>query len=140
MSLSESVERLLDLSDRECPESWIPTEEDALLIGEFVRLEQGQTVRGPAWIMILRTEDGCERSVWLLHTVLRNELARQRPRRGEVVLIRYDGRKANSAGQPYEAYQVLVDRQQPVPSWDAVAAAGAGGAEPADGVEAGAPF
>jgi len=119
----------------------MPSAAGDTIVGEFIRLERGMTVRGPAWIVVLKTEDGHERSAWLLHTVLRNELARQRPEPGELVLIRYEGKKEGSAGQAYEGYRVLVDRDQAVPDWDAVAATsgdGAGDAS-ADG-EGGAAF
>jgi hypothetical protein len=117
----EGTARLAAQADQELPESWIPSTEEPTIVGTFIRLEQGPTVRSLAWIAVLKTEDGRERSVWLLHTVLRNELARQRPEPGELVLIKYEGKKESSAGQPYESYRVLVDREQSVPDWDAVA-------------------
>jgi hypothetical protein len=120
VTTQEAAARLTTLADQDFPESWIPSAEESMIVGEFVRLEQGPTVRGPAWIVVLKTEDGRERSVWLLHTVLRNELARQRPEPGELVLVKYEGKKESSAGQPYEAYRVLVDRDRAAPDWDAV--------------------
>ena len=102
MTNHEGTARLAAQADQELPESWIPSTEEPTIVGTFIRLEQGPTVRGLAWIVVLKTEDGRERSVWLLHTVLRNELARQRPQAGELVLIKYEGKKESSAGQPYE--------------------------------------
>jgi hypothetical protein len=122
MSLEEKVKRLAELESG-FPESWIPSPDGDTLVGEFVRIEQGATVRGPAWVAVFRTEDKVERSVWLLHTVLRNELVRQRPRPGELVVIRYEGTKLTRAGQLYHAYRVLVDREELPPDWDAVAGA-----------------
>jgi hypothetical protein len=137
--LPQRADRLAELAERRPPESWIPTAEGDSIVGEFVRLDEGPTVRGQAHIMVIKTEDGLERSVWLLHTVLRNELARQRPQPGELVLIKYVGKKENTAGQHYGAYRVVVDREQRVPDWDAVT-----GTEAADPEEAphedGAPF
>jgi hypothetical protein len=133
--VSERAEHLARLAEQELPEAWKPSEAGDTIVGEFIRLEQGMTVRGPAWIVVLKTEDGRERCVWLLHTVLRKEVARQRPEPGELVLIKYEGKKESSAGQAYEGYRVLVDRDEVVADWDAVAAAsGDGPADlPADG-------
>jgi hypothetical protein len=139
--LEERAQELTRLAEQELPEAWMPSAAGETIVGEFIRLERGMTVRGPAWIVVIKTEDGRERSAWLLHTVLRNEVARQRPEPGELMLIKYEGKKESSAGQPYEAYRVLVDRDQAVPDWDAVAATsrdGAGGT-PAEG-EDGVPF
>jgi hypothetical protein len=126
----ERARQLARLAEEELPEAWIPSAAGDTIVGEFVRLEQGPTVRGPAWIAVLKTEDG-ERSVWLLHVVLRNELARRRPESGELVLIKYLGKKESSAGQPYEGYRVLVDREQSVADWDAVAGTSQEGADDA---------
>jgi hypothetical protein len=139
--VSERAQQLARRAEQELPEAWMPSAAGDAIVGEVVRLEQGMTVRGPAWIVVLKTEDGRERSVWLLHTVLRNELARQRPEPGELVLIKYEGKKESTAGQAYEAYRVLVDRDQAVPDWDAVAGATRDGADdaPVEG-EGGVPF
>jgi hypothetical protein len=117
----ERVAKLARLAEQQLPEAWIPATIGDTIVGLFVRLEQGSTVRGPAWIAILKTEDGKERSVWLLHTVLRNALARLQPETHELVLIKYEGTKESNAGQKYEAYRVLVDREQPVPEWELLA-------------------
>jgi hypothetical protein len=139
--VSDGAQRLARRAEQELPEAWMPSAAGDTIVGEVVRLEQGMTVRGPAWIVVLKTEDGRERSVWLLHTVLRNELARQRPEPGELVLIKYEGKKEGGAGQPYEGYRVLIDRDQAIPDWDAVAGGGRDGADDAP-VEAdgGVPF
>jgi hypothetical protein len=85
MTALQATARLAALAEQDLPEPWIPSSDDPMIIGEFIRLEQGPTVHGPAWIVVLKTEDGKERSVWLLHTVLRNEFARHRPQPGEYV-------------------------------------------------------
>jgi hypothetical protein len=122
MTALEAIARLAALAQRDLPETWIPSSDDPMIIGEFLRIEQGPTVHGPAWIVVLKTDDGRERSVWLLHTVLRHEFARHRPRRGEYVLIKHEGTKQGATGQSYEAYRVIVDREQSPSDWDAVTA------------------
>src|SRR5262245_51458166 len=108
--LPERAAELRAAAEYGYPEAWIPSQDDPELVGEFVRLEHGQTAHGPAWIAILRAADGQERSLWLLHTVLRNEFTRQRPQQGELVVVRYLGPKQGAQGQAYESYRVVVDR------------------------------
>src|SRR5262245_35586478 len=57
-SLQDRAARLAELAAQEFPESWIPSAEGDLIVGEFVRLDQGPTTRGPASIVVLRTENG----------------------------------------------------------------------------------
>jgi hypothetical protein len=49
-------------------------------------------------------------SVWLFNTTLFNEFKRARPRPGEVVLVRYEGKVERQAAQPYHLWKVVVDR------------------------------
>jgi hypothetical protein len=108
---------------REYPESWIPTEEDPVIAGEFLRLEHGHTAYGAQDIVVVRTEDGRERSVWLLHEVLKNQLVRIAPKPGELLCIRWKGKRTSGGGNEYDDYRVDVDRQGEGPDWSAVAGA-----------------
>jgi hypothetical protein len=111
---------LTDRLDRRHAESWIPGAPGEALEGEFVRLDRGQTEYGAAAIAVIRTDDGSERAVWLLHAVLKSELARVRPKPGERLAIRFDGRKKSAKGHSYAAYSVAVDREDSPPSWDEI--------------------
>lgn len=111
-------ERLSAQADREFPESWIPKEAGERIVGEFLRLDRGTTARGPAHIVVLRTPEGVERGVWLLHVVLRNEFRRLQPKPGELVLVKYEGTRQKADGDAYHAYKVAVDREAQPAAWD----------------------
>lgn len=111
---------IAEQAEKNLPESWIFSEHGALIVGEFVRLEEGHTAFGDAKILVLKTEDGRERSVWLLHSVLKRELARKRPEIGELVAIRHTGKKTSEAGTTYESYNVVVGGDSEAPDWDSL--------------------
>src|SRR5688500_1518287 len=89
IAMSEWAEREAALRarlDEPMPESWVPQPGEEI-VGVFRRLEKGTTAYGEAWICVLESTRALGRlaSVWLLHTSLRNELARLRPQPGELV-------------------------------------------------------
>lgn len=118
----DPYQRLEEEADRETPESWVPEQAGEQIAGELVRYERGTTAYGERIIAVLRTRQGRERSVWLLHAVLRGEFARLRPRPGERLLVRYLGRKKSDNGTEYAAYKLVVDRENRAtePDWDAL--------------------
>lgn len=72
------------------------------IFGRFLRLEQGNTDRGPCFIAVIEKTDSegnetgeGERNIWLFHTVLRDRLSRLRPRPGQLIAIRKDGKQAS---------------------------------------------
>jgi hypothetical protein len=120
------VERLRERASREFPKAWVPEQPGEELAGELDRYESGTTAYGEQTIAVLRTLDGAERAVWLIHAVLRDEFAKLQPRPGELVLIRYLGkREPAGGGSAYVSYRLEVDRPDAVPDWAAV------GGEPA---------
>jgi hypothetical protein len=56
----------------------------------------------------------------LLHRVLIDELRRARPKPGELVLVKWLGKKTSASGQEYVAYRVLVDREDQGVDWAAL--------------------
>jgi hypothetical protein len=111
---------LRERAERDFPESWLPKEHGPTLVGRFKRLEEGHTAYGPCKIVVLETEAGTERSVWLLHRVLLLQFTRVRPRPGQLVAVHHQGRKTNASGTPYESYRVVVQRDASEPDWDAL--------------------
>jgi hypothetical protein len=99
---------------------------------EALRMEPGDVVAGvleryatgrttyqdEAHIAVLSLEDGSQRALWLLDTVLLDEWRKQRPRPGDLVAVAYFGKKAPAGGgDPYNAYRLVVDRgDQPPPA------------------------
>jgi len=120
MTIARDYDELAAQAERDYPESWIPSQHGPTIVGEFVRLESGHTAFGDSKIVILKGRDDVERSIWLLHSVLRNEFARQRPKAGELVAVRHLGRKQGAGGNDYEAYRVVVKRDASEPDWDAL--------------------
>jgi hypothetical protein len=118
--MSDSYQRLIDQVEQDPPKAWIPTDEEPLLVGTFVRLDRGTTAYGPTFIAVLRSEDDVEHAVWLIHAVLRNELKRLRPQPGELVAIRYLGKRRSANGHPYASYRVAVDRESSPIDWAAL--------------------
>ncbi|CAN5743296.1 hypothetical protein BH18ACT15_BH18ACT15_11870 [soil metagenome] len=128
-SVAPSRDRFADLEKavaESFPESWIPEHDGDTIVGTFVRLDSGTTRYGQSPIVILDTAQG-ERSVWLIHVVLRNEFKRQQPKAGEPVAVRYLGKKQGAEGQSYAAYRVKVQRDHD--DWDALASEDDGAAD-----------
>ena len=108
-----------DTIDQEFPAAWRPDQKDSgdpnPIIGEFVEMQTANTDYGATYVMVLRLEDGSEKAVWLLHTVLKNELARVKPKPGETVGIKYLGKQKTAEGSKFDSYigyRVKVDRPQ----------------------------
>ena len=118
--MSDRVDRLRERLEAGNPESWQPSMAGDEIIGTFVRVSVGHTAFGPSPIVVLTDEDGVEKSVWLLHTVLRNQMNRLRPALGELVGIRYLGkREPVGGGSEYDDYRVVVDRDSlGIVNWD----------------------
>lgn len=108
---ADPFRRELEDFDGEYSESWIPKPGD-VLVGELLRYTTGTTEYGQCPIAVIRDEDGGEeRSVWLLHAVLRREFQEQRPRPGERLGIK---RLPDDRKRRYKRYALRVDRDEPV--------------------------
>lgn len=134
--LQQRVAALRERASTSFPEAWIASDQECEFVGYFRRLEgPAQTKNGPVYVAIFaEAQTGVERSVWLVHTALRNELARQKPRHDELVLIRYEGIvEPHAGGRAYAGYRVVVDREATPGDWAALGqdAAAAGAADPA---------
>jgi hypothetical protein len=105
-----------DTIDAKFPTAWRPDQDEAdTIIGTFVEMQSTITDYGQTFIMVLELADGSHKAVWLLHTVLKNELARAHPKPGERVGIKYLGEQKTQPGSKYKSfigYRVKVDRPQ----------------------------
>jgi hypothetical protein len=124
--MSERADLLRERARADFPEAWIPEREGDEFVGVFRRLDRGHTSYGPCAIAVFAEDGtGADRAVWLIHTVLRNELRRVRPEPGELVCIRYLGKRQPVGGGPaYDSYRVVVDREGGGLSWDDLEEAG----------------
>ena len=104
------------------PEPWKPKPGD-VLVGKVVSITEGEAGYGPYPLLEVEADDGAVRSVHAFHTVLKNELARLRPRPGERLGILYKGKIGDNR---YESYRVAVERDDEFEGrndvdWDRVA-------------------
>jgi hypothetical protein len=112
------------IADRlgEFPEAWRP-EPGEKLVGVVVELGDRDGGFGDYPVVAVLGEDGEEYAVHAFHTVLRNEVAKQRPAVGDRIGIAYHGK---DAAKGYEKYRVIVEKanpaEKPQPDWDRHAA------------------
>lgn len=123
--LSDLQQRAAALAERASgprPESWRPDKPELRhpnpLVGTLAGIVEGpDRGYGPTHIAELVDVDGRRWAVWLLGHVLRVEFLERAsaPQPGELVAIRYEGRRQRQfarIGEPsqYESYRVVVDR------------------------------
>jgi hypothetical protein len=119
-NVNDSTDKQRSIADRvdSFPEPWKPKAGDKL-VGEISELDERTSEYGTYPIVVVLTSDGSERAFHAFHTVAKNELARQRPRVGDTIAVKYFGKDAEAG---YERYRVLVEHATPMegtePSWD----------------------
>lgn len=119
----------MDLEDRidSFPEPWKPDAGDKL-VGQVVEIGERASDYGDGSypIVTVLTEAGKEFSFHGFHTVAKNELARQRPRVGDRLAVKYFGKDEERG---YERYRVIVEHAEPAQNepvdWDTIEAASA---------------
>lgn len=108
MSLEERLESGL-------PSAWRPDQEDdATIIGEVVEIQVGTSDYGSYPLLVIRKDDGEEKAIHGFHTVLQNELVRQKPQVGERIGIKYLGEVPTKPGSKFKSftgYRVKVERE-----------------------------
>lgn len=101
------------------PTGWRPAVGDTL-IGTVTEVSTRESEFGGAYpLVVVATEDGDEVAIHGFHAVLKNELARLRPKEGDKMGVKYHG-KDDKGG--YERYRVIIERAEPdewsAPDWD----------------------
>src|SRR5438477_4843020 len=89
---------------------WRPQPDD-VLIGIVVHRSEYEGDWGPYPVVTVEDKDGTEWIVPCWRAVLRNEINRQNPKRGDRIGIKYQG-KDEQAG--YERYKVIVEHRSPL--------------------------
>lgn len=113
-----SLRKQLEQDNGDYPPSII-LKPDEILAGRLVRYSNATTKYGDCVIAIIENEiDGEAVSLWLTHTVLRNEFARQKPKPGEYLACKYFGTDARAG---YHRWKVLVDREDALPDFEGAA-------------------
>jgi len=104
--------------------AWRPDQEDpSVLIGTVVDIQQGTSEYEPYPLLVVEQDDGTEKAVHGFHTVLKNELIRQRPQIGERIGIKYLGEQATKPGSKFKSfigYRVKIDRASSEFDWSKV--------------------
>jgi hypothetical protein len=118
------MENSRSLADRvdSNPTGWRPDPGDKI-VGTIVDIDERESNYGSGVypVVVVADDDGNEVAVHAFHTVLKKEIARQRPTVGDQIAIKYHGIRE---GQNYEFYRVVVVHSDPVakaePDWDAI--------------------
>src|SRR5687767_466240 len=98
MSLEDRLESGL-------PSAWRPDQEDPdLIIGEVVDIQVGTSDYDPYPLIVIKQDDGEEKAIHGFHTVLKNELLRQKPQIGERIGIKYLGEQATKPGSKFKSF------------------------------------
>jgi hypothetical protein len=109
----------LSLEDRlaePLAEAWRPAPGESL-IGRVVAVDQRiSSYDGVSLypVVTVRREDGTTAAFHGYHAVAKAELAKQAPRVGERIGIKYIGKRP---GKQYEHYRIVVDRDGPAIDW-----------------------
>jgi hypothetical protein len=104
--------------------AWRPDQEDPdVIIGEVTEISFASSDYEPYPLIVIRQEDGTEKAVHAFHTVLKNELLRQKPNIGERIGIKYLGEQPTKPGSKFKSfigYRVKVDRKAGTFDWNQV--------------------
>jgi len=117
---------LEDRLEADLAPAWRPDKDDsAVLVGEIVDIDEGTSDYDPYPLLTIRQDDGTELAVHAFHTVLKNELIRQRPKIGERIGIKYLGEQPTKPGSKFKSfigYKVKVDRAAAEFDWSKIGA------------------
>ena len=117
MSLEDRLESGL-------PSAWRPDQEDPdLIIGEVVDIQVGTSDYDPYPLVVIKQDDGEEKAIHGFHTVLKNELLKNKPQIGERIGIKYLGEQATKPGSKFKSfigYRVKMDRAAGAFDWNSI--------------------
>ena len=109
MTNRRDLRKELEQDDGTYPPSIILKPGD-VLSGTLSRYNGATTKYGDCIIAVIENEvDGKPVSLWITHTVLKNEFARQKPRPGESIAVKYFG---EDSARGYHRWKLLVDREE----------------------------
>ena len=111
--------RMSGLAGASFPESIIPNPGEEIR-GTFLRLTRGPTRYGQQPILVFRNEAGDERSLWLLNTAAKSQVAAARPQVGERFVFTMLGRRVSKAtGAQYADCRFVTESQAAAEGGDA---------------------
>jgi hypothetical protein len=127
---------LLGKLDQPRAESYRFAREGDVLAGTVRRVEMATDSAGARHpVVVLEAADGQLRSLWVFHDALLSQMRRLRPRPGDRIAVRYNGKRVSGTSRAYHDYDVVTDREAPGFDWDDSPAAPAPAAAPGGGFE-----
>src|SRR4051794_14735506 len=109
-------ERLWGLSealDEPTPDFWVATAPGQKLLGVFVGYK---TYRKDKKAALIRTPDGEHKALAVSGKVIKQQFEEADPKPGELIGVKYEGRRMSQAGLEYAVWTVMVDRDKgPLP-------------------------
>jgi hypothetical protein len=113
----DDVQSMLDElngSGKGPPPLWRWTQAGDYVAGTLVKAQMKDTpMRELRQLLSLRQSDGSLINVFVLHKVLREELAKVNPNIGDDLLIRYNGERRSAKGREFHHYSVVHRPKQP---------------------------
>ena len=108
---------MTDETQSDFPEAWKPSPGDTITgtLQSVEVIDPGGN--GPYPCLTLKTSDGAVRNIHAFHQVLRNALARRRPKIGDELSIAYQGKREGGSYGGYHSYQVAGGQAQEM-NWD----------------------
>ena len=123
---------IIDDLDRNFAPAWRPDAGDTL-IGKVVGISARDGGFGEYPIVVVRPGQTAETELAFhaIHTVAQNELASKKPQIGEMIAIKYVGKRESASGKAkYHGYKVVIDRDGGEFDWTRYGDGGAGGGMP----------
>jgi len=106
-------------SERGYPPSWV-VKEGEKIVGEIKSYNRAYTVYGEAWVCHIEDEKRGLIAVWLTHTVLLDWFKKLKPKVGERIGIKCNGKHPEKG---YWQFLVIIDRDEPeMPDFEALEA------------------
>jgi hypothetical protein len=106
--MSASPEEMLDaMLDQGDPEAWKFQEDGPRVKGKLLSADSAPTKHGNVPILVLEVE-GKPRSVWLMHTAVRNKVKRAFENGSLAFGIEHKGKAESKDGTEYEDYDVRI--------------------------------
>lgn len=115
---SSAYDELDSQLDKDYPTSVVLDDENPKFIGKFQRVDWGPSDYGQVPIAVFEGRDGKEYGLWMFHAVLRNQFAQRKPRVGDIVGVRFLGKKTGASGRQYSNYKVAVHGEQDAVDFD----------------------
>lgn len=106
-----------DETQSDFPEAWKPNPGDTLsgVLTNVEVIDPGGNGAYPC--VTVKTSDGTLRAIHAFHQVLRNGIARRRPKMGDELTITYHGKREGGAYGGYHSYAVTGGQDQEM-NWD----------------------